>query len=129
MKPKHTGFRRLYHATRFSLQGLKAAFVGEAAFRQEVIGVALLLPWVFWLSITPLEKAFLLATLLLLLVVELLNSAIEAAVDRMGSEQHLLSGQAKDMASAAIFVTLLLVVATWGLILGPSFWLWWQAWI
>ena len=125
MKPKHTGWVRLYHATRYSLQGLKAAFIGEAAFRQEVIGVLLLTPWIFWLSITPIEKAFLLATLWLLLVVELLNSAIEAAVDRMGGEHHVLSGQAKDMASAAILVTLLLLITTWSLILWPKLVEWW----
>ncbi len=113
-KPGNTGIRRLIRATRFSSQGLAHAWRHEAAFRQEIALAVVLTPAAFWLGQTVLERAMLISVLLLLLIVELLNSAIEAAVDRHGDEQHELSGRAKDLGSAAVFVALVLVGVVWG---------------
>ena len=99
------------------MQGIKAAFVNEAAFRQELILALILLPLAIWLGETGLEKAVLISSLLLVLIVELMNSGIEAIVDRIGSERHELSGRAKDIGSAAVLISLINVVAVWGLVL------------
>lgn len=120
-KPGNTGIGRVLRATKFSAQGLLAAWKNEAAFRQELILVVVLLPAAFWLGQTALERAALVACLLLVLIVELINSAIEAAIDRHGDEQHELSGRAKDMGSAAVFVSLLTVATIWGLIAAERF--------
>ncbi len=117
MKPNHTGLYRILKATQYSWQGLKAAFKFEAAFRQELLMLTLALPFILWIDISAIEKAFLISTVFLLLIVELLNSAIEAVVDRIGSEHHELSGRAKDIASSAIFVTFVMIGVTWPLIL------------
>lgn len=117
MKPQYTGAVRVLYATRYSLAGLAATWRHEAAFRQEVLCAALLLPLIFVFDISGLERALLLATLLLVLIVELLNSALEAAVDRIGDELHPLSGRAKDAGSAAVFVSILLAVGVWACIL------------
>lgn len=114
---KATGIRRLVNASHYSWQGLKAAFQHEAAFRQELLLFVLLAPVGLLLGETGIERAVLLASVLLLLVVELLNSAIEAVVDRFGGDQHELSGRAKDMGSAAVLITLVLVIVVWCLIL------------
>lgn len=112
-KPGNTGVRRVYRATRFSIQGLRHAFRNEAAFRQELALAVVMIPGGLWLGRDPLEKALLIGVCLIVLIVELLNSAVEAAVDRHGEEQHTLSGAAKDMGSAAVFVSLLLVAIVW----------------
>ena len=113
-KPGNTGIRRILRATRFSAQGLAHAIRHEAAFRQELVLTVLLVPAAWWLGQTIIERALLIGVCLLLLIVELLNSAIEAAIDRHGDEYHDLSGQAKDMGSAAVFISLLLVALVWG---------------
>ncbi|MBU2713017.1 diacylglycerol kinase [Zooshikella harenae] len=117
MKPGATGIRRLINATRFSYQGLIAAWRNEAAIRQEIVLILVLTPIAIWLDVTLVERVLLIGSLLLLLIVELLNSAIETVVDRIGSEYHELSGRAKDTGSAAVLITLILVSITWGLIL------------
>jgi diacylglycerol kinase (ATP) len=108
---------RLIDATRWSLAGLAAAFRHEAAFRQEVLCTVLLVPLGLWLGDDGVEKAMLVASVMLVLVVELLNSAIEAAVDRISPEQHELAGRAKDIGSAAVMVSLVLCAAVWLLVL------------
>ena len=113
MKPGRTGLSRVIAATGYSVQGLRACFRGEAAFRQELLLVAVLLPLSFWVATTPLEWIALVSPLFLLLIVELLNSAIESVVDRIGDEVHPLSGQAKDMGSAAVLLSLLMIAASW----------------
>lgn len=120
-KPGNTGIGRILRATKFSAQGLAAAWKNEAAFRQELILVVILLPAAFWLGQTALERAVLIGSLFLVLIVELINSAIEAAIDRHGDEQHELSGRAKDMGSAAVFISLLIIATTWGLIAAERF--------
>ncbi len=115
-KPDNTGIRRILRATKFSAQGLAQAWQHEAAFRQELVLVLLLAPVAAWLGQTALERAVLIGCCLIVLIVELINSAIEAAIDRHGDEHHELSGRAKDMGSAAVFVSLLLVAVVWGLI-------------
>ncbi|MGI0117516.1 diacylglycerol kinase [Zooshikella sp. RANM57] len=117
MKPGATGIRRLINATRYSYQGLIAAWRNEAAIRQEIVLILVLIPIAIWLDVTLVERILLIGSLLLLLIVELLNSAIESVVDRIGSEYHELSGRAKDTGSAAVLITLILVFMTWGLIL------------
>jgi len=115
-KPGNTGIGRILRATRFSAQGIAAAWKNEAAFRQELTLVVVLLPAAVWLGQTALERALLIVSLFIVLIVELINSAIEAAIDRHGDEQHELSGRAKDMGSAAVFGSLLLVVVVWALV-------------
>jgi diacylglycerol kinase (ATP) len=120
-KPDNTGIRRILRATKFSVQGLAQAWRHEAAFRQELVLVLLLAPVAVWLGQTALERAVLIGCCLIVLIVELINSAIEAAIDRHGSEHHELSGRAKDMGSAAVFVSLVLVAVVWGLIAAERF--------
>ena len=112
--------RRIINAAGYSLQGLRAAWQHEAAFRQECVVAALLVPCAFWLGEDLAQTALLLAVLGLVLVVELLNSAVEAAVDRIGPERHPLAGRAKDMGSAAVFVSLLLAAVVWALVLAGN---------
>ena len=107
-----SGLNRLWHATGYSLQGLRSAW-GETAFRQEALAAVVLLPLSLWLGRTWIETALLAATVVLLLVVELLNTGIEAAIDRIGPEWHDLSKRAKDMGSAAVLLSLLLCAGTW----------------
>ncbi|OOF02157.1 MULTISPECIES: diacylglycerol kinase [Salinivibrio] len=113
MKPGYKGMQRIFKATEFSIQGLKAAWKNEAAFRQEVVLVLILVPFALLMSVPLLTKLILIGSLLLILIVELINSAIEAVVDRVGKEHHELSGQAKDIGSAAVLLTLILAVVTW----------------
>lgn len=120
-KPGNTGIRRLIRATRFSAQGFAHAWRNEAAFRQELVLAIVMTPIALWLGRSIVERAALIATLLLVLIVELLNSAIEAAIDRHGDEHHELSGRAKDMGSAAVFVVLVLVLLTWGAVAWDRF--------
>lgn len=112
-----TGVKRIVRASRFSWQGLQAAYKNEAAFRQEFMLAVILAPLGLWLGESGLQKALLVSVLLLVLIVELLNSAIEAVVDRFGGEEHELSGRAKDIGSAAVFVALMNVIVVWTLVL------------
>ena len=115
------GLSRIFKATGYSFQGLKAAYIHEAAFRQEVWLAVILLPLGFWLGQSDVEKALLVSVIFLVLLMELMNSAIEAVVDRFGSEHHELAGRAKDIGSAAVFISLLAVLTIWGIILIPRF--------
>jgi len=114
-----TGIRRIILATGYSAKGLQAAIRSEAAFRQELLLAAVLIPLACWLDVGALQRLLLIAVLLLVLIVELFNSAIEAVVDRIGPERHELSGRAKDFGSAAVLLSLLLAAATWGTVLWP----------
>ncbi|KPQ20461.1 MULTISPECIES: diacylglycerol kinase [unclassified Halomonas] len=116
MKPGHTGLTHLAHSTRYSLKGLKAAFHNEAAFRQEVAITAILLPLAWWIGDGPVSWLLLVGSCFIVLIVELLNSAIENVVDRIGTEHHELSGRAKDIGSAAVMLSLMLAGLTWGLL-------------
>ena len=116
-KPGATGLTRIINAYGYSMKGLRAAFINESAFRQEVLLALLLTPLAIWLGENAIEYILLIGSVLLVLVVELLNSAIEAVVDRIGSEQHELSGRAKDIGSAAVFLSLCIVALVWGLII------------
>lgn len=107
------GIKRIWNATRYSLQGFRAAFEFEAAFRQELFLCLILVPLAFVFGQTGFERLFLLSTLVLVLVVELLNSAIEALADRITNDFDEYIGRAKDMASAAIFLCLTFVTCTW----------------
>jgi diacylglycerol kinase (ATP) len=116
-KPGDVGLTRVIKAAGYSMAGLKAAFVNEAAFRQELALSVIMIPAGLWLGQTGVERALLVGSLLLVLMVELLNSGIEAVVDRFGGEHHTLSGRAKDIGSAAVFVALFNVLVVWGLVL------------
>jgi len=113
--------RRVWRAAGYSVAGLKAAVRSETAFRQELALCVVLAPLGLWLGRDGVERALLLGSLLLVLVVELLNSAIEAAINRIGAERNELSGLAKDLGSAAVFVALLIVLAVWALLLADRF--------
>jgi diacylglycerol kinase (ATP) len=111
------GITRLVRATRYSWQGFCAAYRHEEAFRQETWLCLLLIPLGLYLGAGGVEKALLVASVLLLPLVEILNSAIEALVDRVGEEHHELSGRAKDMGSAAVALAILVMASVWGLVL------------
>ncbi|MGH8074524.1 MAG: diacylglycerol kinase [Lysobacter sp.] len=113
--PRRPG--RVLLAAKWSMQGLAAAWRHESSFRLEVYLFVLLAPLAFWLGQTPVERVLLVGSMLLVLSIELLNSAIEAVIERYGPEFHELAGRAKDMGSAAVFVLMINVVLTWGLIL------------
>lgn len=113
------GFSRIGQAAKYSLQGLADAFRREASFRQELILVAILVPVAAVFPFSSVERVLLIGSLLMVLIVELLNSALEATVDRISTEKHLLAGQAKDLGSAAVMLTLLLAAVTWLAIAGP----------
>lgn len=121
MKPGKTGISRLIDATRYSWQGFQAAFKHEAAFRQELAGAIIATPLAYFLARDGVQFLLLTLPLLLLILVELTNSAIEAVVDRFGPELHELSGRAKDMGSAMVFVALLMVALSWATILGGNY--------
>ena len=112
-----TGLRRVWNALGYSLNGLAAAFRHEDAFRQEVFLAAILIPVAFFLPATGTGRALMVGTVLLVLIVELLNSAVEAAVDRISLENHLLAKRAKDIGSAAVFISLVNVPVVWLLVL------------
>ena len=113
------GPRRIFKATQWSLQGLRAAWLHESSFRLEVYLFIVLAPPAWWLGDTAVERALLIGSMLLVLSIELLNSAVEAVIERYGAEHHELAGRAKDMGSAAVFVLMMNVLLCWGLILGP----------
>ena len=108
-----TGLDRVIRATGYSVHGLLLAYGGESAFRQEVWVAAVLLPGAFWVGRSWIEISLLVGAVLLVLIVELLNSSIEAAIDRVGYELHDLSKRAKDLASAAVMLSVLLCVGVW----------------
>jgi diacylglycerol kinase (ATP) len=108
-----TGLARIVQATGYSIDGFAAAYRGESAFRQEVWAAAVLLPLALWVGRSWVETALLMGTVLLVLIVELLNSGIEAAIDRVSLELHELSKRAKDFASAAVFLSLALCGGVW----------------
>jgi diacylglycerol kinase (ATP) len=112
-----TDFRRLVNALRYSAMGLHAALKKETAFRQEVALFVVLAPLGLWLGNDAVERVLLVGSLFVVMIVELLNSAIEATVDRIGTDIHKLSGRAKDMGSAAVLLSILLAVLSWCLIL------------
>ncbi len=112
-KPNNTGLQRIVKATGYSLNGLRAAFRSEAAIRQEAILCAILIPIALLLDVSPVEKWILIAPLILVFICELVNSAIEAVVDRIGPEHHELSGKAKDIGSATVFIALAFSTFTW----------------
>ncbi len=111
--------RQLWNALRWSMKGLRAGWRHEASFRLEAVLAVVLVPLGLWLGHGALEKLALVTPALLVLSAELLNSAIEAVVDKVSPEFHELAGRAKDMGSAAVFLLLVLVALSWGLILGP----------
>jgi diacylglycerol kinase (ATP) len=117
-RQKPQGLRRLLLSFRNSMLGFIGAWREEAAFRQECLLAALVIPAGLWFGDSGLERLALVAPMLLILVVELLNSAIEAAIDRIGLERHPLSGLAKDLGSAAVFVAFILLALAWLLVLG-----------
>ena len=114
---KPRGLTRVLRAVGASLRGLAGAFREEAAFRQELAFAALVIPLGLWLGHSGIERALLIAPMLLILIVELLNSAIEATVDRIGFERHALAGLAKDIGSAAVLMSFVLLTAVWLLLL------------
>lgn len=116
-RPKYSGAERVWRAFGASSRGFRGAFRGEAAFRQELAVAVVVVPLGLWLGDTGVEKALLVVPMLLVLVVELINSAIEAVVDRVGLERHALSGLAKDLGSAAVLSSFLLLGLTWLLVL------------
>ncbi len=109
----HTGWRRVVRATGHSTRGLRDAWKFESAFRQEIVLFLLVLPLGAWLGRTWVERVLLIGTFVLVLIVELLNSAVESTVDRISMDHHELSGRAKDLGSAAVMVSLLLCGAVW----------------
>ncbi len=113
----NSGFTRLIKASQYSWQGMRAAYRNEAAFRQELWASLVLIPAGIWLGQNGVEKALLVGTVILLPLVEILNSSIEAVVDRIGDEQHELAGRAKDMGSAAVAIAIILLLVVWFLVL------------
>jgi diacylglycerol kinase (ATP) len=107
-----TGIKRIVHAGGYSIEGLKAGW-GETAFKQEAIAAIFLVPLAFWLGDSWVETALLVGTVMLVMIVELLNTCIETAIDRIGPEWHALSKRAKDMGSAAVLLSLLLCGGVW----------------
>jgi diacylglycerol kinase (ATP) len=112
-----TGLKRVWNALFYSLEGFKAAWRHEDAFRQEAMLAVVLIPLAFFLAAAPLQRALMIASVLLVLIVELINSAIEATVDRISLENHALAKRAKDIGSAAVLIALINVLVVWGLIL------------
>ncbi|EHD2250261.1 diacylglycerol kinase [Vibrio vulnificus] len=117
MKPGKTGIRRIVDATGYSMKGLKAAWINEAAFRQEILLTVALTITAFFLPVTTIERILMVSSLLLVVIVELINSALEAVVDRISDDWHELSGRAKDIGSAAVFVALALALFVWASVL------------
>lgn len=119
MAKPNRGLRRLFMAAHYSWSGLRDAYRREESFRQEVALALVLIPLGLWLGGNALERGLLVCSVLLMLIVELLNTAIETVVDKFGSEHNELSGQAKDLGSAAVSLSLLIVAITWGSVLLP----------
>lgn len=118
---ENRGLARAWRALGYSLKGLRSCYKHESAFRQEVAVSLVVLPLGLWLGQGGMEKVLLVASWMLVLIVELLNSAVEAAIDRFGPEQHKLSGRAKDIASAAVLLSISMALLAWVLILVPRY--------
>ena len=116
----NTGIKRIYNAFFFSMHGFKACFKTEEAFRQEVYLSVLMIPAAFWVGSTMMEQMMLIGTVVLVLITELLNTAVERAIDRISFEKHELSKEAKDMGSAAVFCSLVFAGFVWLMIGGPK---------
>ncbi len=116
-----TGIKRLINATGYSIAGLKATWKEEEAFRQELLLSIVMIPAAFWLGETAVQRALLIASVFIVLITEVLNSAVEAVVDRIGTDHHPLSGRAKDMGSAAVMLSLINAAVVWGLIICERF--------
>ncbi|MBN1377718.1 MAG: diacylglycerol kinase [Gammaproteobacteria bacterium] len=123
MKPGKTGLCRIIDATKYSCKGFSFAWKHEAAFRQELILSLILIPLGLWLGDGATEKALLIGVCFITLMVEILNTSIEAVVDRVGNEYHELAGSAKDLGSAAVFISLVMTATVWSLILYEKFFL------
>ncbi len=121
-KRSGNGLQRLVDAAGHSIRGLQAAWQNEAAFRQELLLFLILLPTAFWLGTNMTQRALLVFSVVLVLVVELVNSAVENVVDRIGTENHVLSGRAKDLGSAAVMLSLIAAALVWGLVA-------WERWM
>lgn len=117
MANKTKGLKRIVNAARYSIKGFKAAWRNEAAFRQEGIATFIAVVFAFWLDIDAITRVLLISSVLLVLIVEIINSAIEAVVDRIGTDYHELSGRAKDFGSAAVLLTIILALFVWFLLL------------
>lgn len=117
MANKTKGLKRIVNAARYSLKGFKAAWRNEAAFRQESIATFIAIVIAFWLDIDAITRILLISSVLLVLIIEILNSAIEAVVDRVGTDYHELSGRAKDFGSAAVLLSIILALFMWFLLL------------
>jgi diacylglycerol kinase (ATP) len=115
-----TGMVRILHAFFNSIAGLGDAWRHESAFRQEILLAAVLIPAACWIRVSAVERALLIGAVLLVMIVELLNTSVEAAIDRISFDQHSLSKRAKDIGSAAVFMALVLLAVVWGLILPPA---------
>jgi diacylglycerol kinase (ATP) len=122
VEPKRTGLSRVWHAFFYSLEGLRAGWL-EPAFRQEAILALLILPGAWWLGQSWVEVVLLIGVVVAVLVVELLNTAVESAIDRVGPEWHALSKRSKDIGSAAVLLSLLLCGGVWL----TALWRWWAA--
>ncbi|NMM10107.1 MAG: diacylglycerol kinase [Polaromonas sp.] len=120
LQKKRKGLSRVWHATGYSLAGLRAGWL-ETAFRQEAIASVVLVPAAFWLGRNWIETVLLAGTVILIMIVELLNTGLETAIDRIGPEWHDLSKRAKDMGSAAVLLSLLLCAGTWSMALFEKF--------
>lgn len=116
-KPGNTGLTRIIKAFGFSMKGFRAAWQHEAAFRQELALTIVMVPLAFIVAETTMQLALLLTTLFIVLITEILNSAVEAVVDRVSDEPHDLAGRAKDMGSAAVFLSLTMTAVIWGLVI------------
>ncbi len=112
-----TGLIRIVKAAGYSWKGIRAAWKNEAAFRQEGVATVVAIALACWLDVDPITRVLLIGSVILVMIVEILNSAIEAVVDRIGPEYHELSGRAKDMGSAAVLFSILLALITWGTLL------------
>ena len=121
MANQNKGLTRIIKAGGYSYQGLRAAWINEAAFRQEAIVTLIAIILAFFIDVSVLERILLIGSVVLVVILELVNSAIEAVVDRIGTERHELSGRAKDMGSAAVLVAIILGLFTWGTILWQHF--------
>lgn len=117
-----SGFTRIVNATRYTANGLREAFRDEAAFRQELLAFVVLAPLAWLLPISTVERLLLTVLMMLVLVVELLNTAIESIVDRVSMELHPLAGRAKDLGSAAVGLSILTSMLAWAVIAGPLLW-------
>ncbi len=114
-----TGLTRIIKAAGYSWQGLRAAWQHEAAFRQELVAAVIAIAVACWLDVDAVTRVLLIGSVVLVIIVEILNSGLEAVVDRIGSEHHPLAGRAKDMGSAAVLLTILLALFVWLMLLWP----------